>query len=66
MGQITPGTVSADELMRHLRAARLILPLVSARFLANSACSEVALPLAMQRLAEKQARVLPILLAPVD
>ena len=65
-GEILPGRVLADELANHLRAARLILPLVSARFLVDYTSYEVALPLAMQQLAEGQARILPVLLAPVN
>ncbi len=65
-GEIPPGAERADELSSHLRAARLILPLVSARFLADNECYEVLLPLAMQQMAQGTARVLPVLLAPVD
>jgi len=66
MGEIQAGEVWADELARHLRAARLILPLLSSRFLVNNNCYEVALPLAMQQMSSGAARVLPVLLAPVD
>src|SRR6266851_4594826 len=65
-GKIAPGVEREDEMLSHLRAARLILPLVSARFLANNACYDVALPLAMQQRAAGRAQVLPVLLAPVE
>lgn len=47
---------------KHLSEAELIVLLVSKHFLADSFCSEVELPIAMQRQADHVSRVLPVLL----
>ncbi|MFM7269744.1 MAG: toll/interleukin-1 receptor domain-containing protein [Cyanobium sp.] len=64
--RITAGEEWADKIDENLRAADLILLLVSADFLASRYCFDVELTLAMQRHERSEAVVIPIILKPVD
>ncbi|HEV2659299.1 MAG TPA: toll/interleukin-1 receptor domain-containing protein, partial [Ktedonobacteraceae bacterium] len=63
---ITAGSVRAEEVESHLRAARVILLLVSPAFLASDYCYGVEMQVAMQRHVAGEATVVPILLRPCD
>jgi tetratricopeptide (TPR) repeat protein len=64
--QITAGTKWAQEIDEHLKSASIILLLISADFLASDYCSGVEMNRALERHEADQARVIPILLRPVD
>lgn len=64
--KIEPGSEWAAEIHAALERAGIILLLVSADFLASQYIFEVELPFAMQRQSEGRARVIPILLRPVE
>ncbi|MDQ2888700.1 MAG: N-6 DNA methylase, partial [Chloroflexota bacterium] len=63
---ITAGSVRAEEVETHLRAARIILLLVSPAFIASDYCYGVEMQVAMQRHVAGEATVIPILLRPCD
>lgn len=63
---IAAGTEWAGEIDDHLETADLILLLVSPDFLASDYCYDVELKRAMQRHSAGAARVVPIILRPVD
>jgi hypothetical protein len=54
-----------DQINTHLNEAGLILPLISARFIASNYCWNKELKIALQRHKEGTARVVPIILRPV-
>lgn len=56
----------AGEIHAHLNAAQIILLLISADFLASDYCYDVELKRAMERHEAGEARVIPIILRPVD
>jgi hypothetical protein len=64
--EITAGTEWANEIDENLDAADLILLLVSANFLASDYCYDIELKRAMERYELKEARLVPIILKPVD
>jgi tetratricopeptide (TPR) repeat protein len=64
-GDIDPGAEWKPEIDRHLRAADLILLLVSSAFLASDYCYGREMMQALQRHEEGTARVVPIILRPV-
>src|SRR5215211_1393002 len=64
--QITVGSEWAEEIDTRLTTAQIILLLISADFLASDYCYGIELQRAMERHAAKAARVIPILLRPVD
>lgn len=64
--QINPGDDRQAELDAHLNSASLILLLISPDFLASDYCYETEMQQALQQHAVGQARVVPILLRPVD
>ena len=64
--RITAGTVWAGAIDAHLQRAQIILLLISADFLASDYCYGVELQHAMARHEAGQARVIPIILRPVD
>ncbi len=66
LGDISPGTEWEPEIDRHLRAADLILLLVSSTFLASDYYYGREMEQALQRHKEGTARVVPIILRPVD
>ncbi len=63
---ILPGTDWAQAIDEHLEGASMILLLVSSDFLASDYCSGVEMKRALERHQANQARVIPILLRPVD
>ena len=65
-GDIIPGTEWEQEILEHLRTAKIILLLISAHFMASSFCWDIELKEAIARHEAKQARVIPILLRPTD
>jgi tetratricopeptide (TPR) repeat protein len=63
---IAPGTDWTKAIDEHLNAASLILLLISPDFIASDYCYGIELQRAMERHASNEARVIPILLRPVD
>ncbi len=61
-----PGSNQEQAAMTHLEAASLILLLMSSDFMQSDYCYSVEMKRALQRHEAKQARVIPILLRPVD
>jgi len=64
--EIHAGSDRQGELDTHLNTASLILLLISPDFLASDYCYEIEMQQALQRHESGQARVVPILLRPVD
>jgi predicted helicase len=63
---IAAGSVRAEEVERRLKAARIILLLVSPAFIASDYCYGVEMQVAMQRHVAGEATVIPIILRPCD
>ncbi|HEX9002629.1 MAG TPA: TIR domain-containing protein, partial [Blastocatellia bacterium] len=63
---ITAGTEWAGEIDRNLESARIVLLLVSADFIASDYCVDVEMKRALERHAAGEARVIPIIVRPVD
>jgi tetratricopeptide (TPR) repeat protein len=63
---IQPGTDWAQEIDTHLSTASIILLLISPSFLASDYCYGLELQRALERQAHNEARVIPIILRPVD
>jgi len=63
---ISPCTVRAQAIDQHLETASVILLLVSADFLASDYCYSVEMKRALARQEAGEARVIPILVRPVD
>lgn len=64
--EISAGDEWADEIDQYMNSAQVILLLVSANFLASSYCYSIEMKRAMERHEAKEARVIPIILKPVD
>lgn len=64
--RIVPGTDWARTIDTHLEIASVILLLVSADFLASDYCYSLEMKRALERHAVGEARVVPILVRPVD
>src|SRR5215470_2097339 len=64
--RLTGGTEWAGAIDEHLRDAQIILLLVSAAFLASDYCYDVELRHAIDRHESGEARVIPVILRPVD
>ncbi len=64
--RIGAGTEWAGEIDTHLNTAGVILLLISADFLASDYCYDVEMKRAMQRHEARDARVIPVILRPVD
>jgi len=64
--QITAGREWAGALDAHLQTARIILLLVSADFLGSDYCYDIEMQQAMIRHEAGEARVIPVILRPVD
>ncbi len=60
------GTEWVDQIDAHLESARMILLLVSPNFMASEYCYGVELRRALERHAAGEARVIPVILRPVD
>ncbi|HEY6541655.1 MAG TPA: toll/interleukin-1 receptor domain-containing protein [Ktedonobacteraceae bacterium] len=65
-GNISPGTDREQELKKHLDEAQIILLLISPSFLDSDYCYNVQMQQAIQRHERKEARVLPVILRPVN
>ncbi len=65
-GDLIPGTEWEQDILAHLRTAKIILLLISAHFMASSFCRDIEMQEAIARHQAKQARVIPILLRPTD
>jgi len=65
-GDLIPGTEWEQDILEHLRTARIILLLISAHFMASSFCQDIEMQEAIARHQARQARVIPILLRPTD
>ncbi|WP_254721709.1 toll/interleukin-1 receptor domain-containing protein [Kovacikia minuta] len=63
---IEAGTEWAVEIQQQLEAAQVILLLISPRFMASDYCYGLEMQQAMQRHEAGTARVIPIILKPVD
>ncbi|MBM4467864.1 MAG: toll/interleukin-1 receptor domain-containing protein [Chloroflexi bacterium] len=64
--KISPGKEWKDEIDMHLNTARIILLLISADFMASDYCWGVEVERAMERHKAGEARVIPVILRPVD
>jgi TIR domain len=64
--RILPGTDWSQAIDEHLERASVILLLISADFLASDYCYGIEMQRALQRHQANEARVIPILLRPVD
>jgi hypothetical protein len=64
--KITAGTEWAGVIDDHLNTAKIILLLVSDDFLASDYCYDVEMQRAMERHETREARVIPVILRPVD
>ena len=65
-GDIAPGIEWESQILTRLNNAQIILLLISADFLASKFCYGIELRQAIERHKANQARVLPIILRPVD
>ena len=63
---ISPGSDWAATIGTHLETASVILLFISADFLSSDYCYSIEMQRALQRHQNKQARVIPVLLRPVD
>ncbi len=64
--QISPGREWASEINTHLNTAQIILLLVSADFMASNYCYGIEMKRALERHETGEARVIPVILRPVD
>jgi len=64
--EIFPGEEWAGEIDQHLNTSDIILLLVSASFLASNYCNDIEVKTALHRHSLGQARVIPVILRPVD
>jgi hypothetical protein len=64
--QITAGEEWAGEISSHLQTAEIILLLVSSDFLASDYCYDIEMQRALERHEAGDARVIPIILRPLD
>ncbi len=65
-GDITSGTEWQPQIMEHLNNAQIILLLISDDFMASDFCYSIEMTQAIARHNANQARVIPIILRPVD
>ncbi|MHC5723945.1 MAG: TIR domain-containing protein, partial [Nostoc sp.] len=63
---ISAGTEWASEISTHLETSQVILLLISSDFLASDYCYDIELSRAMERHESGEARVIPVILRPVD
>jgi formylglycine-generating enzyme required for sulfatase activity len=64
--RITAGEEWRSEIDTHLKSAQIILLLISSDFLASEYCLDIELKLSLQRHERGEARVIPVMLRPVD
>jgi tetratricopeptide (TPR) repeat protein len=65
-GEITAGTNWQSQIIQHLNEAQIILLLISDGFMASDFCTSIEMTQAIARHDANQARVIPIILRPVD
>ena len=65
-GEIVPGASWEEEIEAHLNTADIILLLISPAFIVSDYCYSKEMERALERHRAKEARVVPILLRPVD
>jgi hypothetical protein len=65
-GDITPGTEWESQIMERLNNSQIILLLVSADFINSDFCYSIEMEQAIARHDANQARVIPIIVRPVD
>src|SRR2546425_5377926 len=65
-GEIVPGADWEQEIASHLNTADIILLLVSPHFIQSDYCYSKEMKRAMERHHQRETRVVPILLRPVD
>jgi TIR domain len=65
-GNISPGVEWKQETNKHLDEAQMILLLISPSFLASDYCYDVEMQRAIERHERKEARVIPVILRPVN
>src|SRR5256885_14301839 len=65
-GNIAPGSEWEPQKMEHLKAAQIILLLISADFIQSDFCYSIEMEQAIDRHNAGEARVIPILLRPTD
>jgi hypothetical protein len=65
-GNIVPGTEWESQIMQHLNRAQIILLLVSADFIGSDFCYGIEMTQAIDRHNADQARVIPVILRPVE
>lgn len=64
--KIGPGKEWYGQIDEHINSAHIILLLVSSDFLSSDYCYDIEMKRALERHKSKQARVIPIILRPVD
>jgi tetratricopeptide (TPR) repeat protein len=64
--KLIPGEVWKDTIDENLKQADIIVPLVSADFMASDYCQTIEMRQAMERHRSKEAVVIPVILRPVD
>jgi len=64
--RITPGGNWRNEIDSHLKNAHIILLLISSDFLASDYCYDIEVKQAIKQHKNKQSRVIPIILRPVE
>ncbi len=64
--RITAGSEWAGKINEHLKAADIILLLISSSFLASDYCYDVELKLALERHRGGESRIIPVILRPCD
>lgn len=65
-GNISPGTDWEQELKKHLNEAQVILLIISPSFLDSDYCYNMEMQRAVERHERKEARVIPVILRPVN
>lgn len=63
---ITAGREWANQIDEHLDTATIILLLISADFMASDYCNDIEVQRALERHEAREARVIPVILRPVD
>jgi len=64
--EILPGTEWKGQIHHHLETAQIVLMLISSDFLASDYCYDIEMKRALERHQAGEARVIPILLRPID
>jgi hypothetical protein len=64
--EISAGEEFEGEIAKHLNSAQIILLLISPDFIASDYCYGVEMTRALERRESREARVIPIILRPVD